>query len=153
MVDQSESGKKDGLTCEVVQNGQIIIFTLTDMHNATVDAWVEHCLNMMKQCVEDKRPLLVLQDLSCPGVGQTTYSLIRGQDVTHAYPELKGRVAFVLSETFVAQRTRRFVEAQPTEARERQIFSNRAAALAWLMEGISKQDSENSKPEIMDKPK
>lgn len=94
MADQSESSKKEelvpGLTCEIGQGGQIIIFTLTNLHNPTVDAWVDRSLKVMKQSVEDQRPLLVLQDLSYLGVGQTTYSLIRGQGVTRAYPELKG---------------------------------------------------------------
>jgi hypothetical protein len=121
-----------GLTQQWVKPPQIVIFKLTNMLDKTVDVWIDACLSVMQECNLAKRPLLVLQDLSHPHVHQTTYSRVRGNGVALAYPDLPGRVAFVLAENYAAQRARRFVEAQTKETRERAICVVFEEALAWL---------------------
>jgi hypothetical protein len=122
-----------GVTRERLDEGRIVVFTLSDMSTESVDIWVDACLDAMRDCVEAQRPLLVVQDLSTPGVMQTDYSRSRGNTVTTAYPELEGRIAFVLPEAIVtAYRIGRYVRGQGNQYRRRQLFITREEALAWL---------------------
>jgi hypothetical protein len=122
-----------GLTRERLAEGRVVAFTLMDLSEQTVDIWIKACLDEMAACIEQKRPILVLQDLARPGVIQTNYSRERGNEVTSAYPELDGRVAFVLMPGLVAQRVGRYVRGQSNEYRERRFFESRDEALAWLL--------------------
>ena len=62
---------KPGLTREWLDDGRIAGFVLGDMSTDTVDGWVAACLDVMRDCVKKQRPVLILQDLSGPGVMQT----------------------------------------------------------------------------------
>lgn len=123
-----------GLMREVLDDGKIIIFTLTDMTRDTVDAWVDGCIDAMRKCSEEKRPLLIVQDLSDPNISQTPYSKQRGAETTDAYPDVFGRIAFILPETVLADPIRKFMRSQPNQSRNRDAFHTREEALAWLRE-------------------
>jgi hypothetical protein len=124
----------DDLVIERFCDGHIVAFKILDMTPVAVDQWVDACRNEMETCVKEERPLLILQDLSESAAQQTAYSKVRGRELTTAYPELRGRVAFVLSKTLSTYRVRHFVKGQELEARERQIFLTREEAIEWLKE-------------------
>ena len=124
------------LTRELVDNGRIVIFTITEMTRTTVDAWIEGCLAYMRDCVTKEYPMLVLQDLSDPNVTQTPYSKERGAEATTAMPELSGRTAFVLPKTAAALRIQFFIRGQSNHHRQREAFFDRDSALAWLREAL-----------------
>ena len=123
-----------GLLRSYAAGGRVVIYTLSSLSNDTVDVWVASCLAEMETCIAEDRPLLVLQDLARPTVVQTPYSREQGNTVTHSYPELGGRIAFMLQHNTASQRVGRYVKGQNHEYRERQIFTSREDALAWLME-------------------
>lgn len=125
-----------GLYVERVDDGQIVIFTILKMVRTVVDAWIDACNEEMRICLEQGRNLSILQDLSDRHVTQTPYSRERGQDIVDAYPDLTGRIAFVLPDTPDNQRIRLFVQRQEHQYRERKVFFSRDEGLAWLREAL-----------------
>lgn len=125
-----------GITREVMFNGQVVIFNLSDLADATVDIWIEACLRRMHDCVDKNEPLLVLQNFSNRNIFQTEYSQKRGAELTALYPELKGRIAFLLPDTIQSRRIQVFIESQTNQSRERRVFFSRISAIRWLSEGI-----------------
>ena len=126
-----------GLSRIVLDDGRIKIFIVEKMTRSVVDAWIDACDTEMKTCLASGQPLRIVQDLSGPEVTQTPYSRARGQELTDAYPELGGRIAFVLPDTLANQRIRLFVLRQPHQYRQRRVFFDRDEAIAWVREDIS----------------
>ncbi len=125
-----------GVMREVLDDGGIVVFTLIDLADETVDVWVEACLELMERCRDEGQPLRVLQDLARPGVVQTAYSRARGNTVTNAFPDLKGRIGYVMQPGITSQRVGRYVQGQEHHYRERRIFYDRDEAIAWLREDL-----------------
>ncbi|MFP4323845.1 MAG: hypothetical protein ACLFTK_15430 [Anaerolineales bacterium] len=123
-----------GLTHEALDDTRVHVFTLTNMTRETVDAWVDGCIAVMRACHHAGRPVAILQDLSDPTVGQTPYSKQRGEEATHAFQDVHGRIAFLLPHSVHAAGVRRFLRSQSTHARQREAFHTRETALAWLRE-------------------
>ena len=123
-----------GVMREVLDKGRITVFTLIDLADETVDVWVEACLDLMEHCRDEGQPLRILQDLARPGVVQTAYSRARGNTVTNAFPDLEGRIGYVMQPGITSQRVGRYVQGQEHHYRERHIFYSREEALAWLRE-------------------
>lgn len=132
MSPNGETALSGGLIMERLEPGPVVIFTLSDMRRDTVDAWIDACLAEMRACVKAGRPLRVVQDLSHPAAIHTPYSQKRGLEVTEAYPELGGRVAFVLAESLEATRTQLYIRGQPHRYRQRDVFFSREEAIAWV---------------------
>ncbi|MCC6975946.1 MAG: hypothetical protein IT322_18225 [Anaerolineae bacterium] len=126
--------QQSGLTIERLFEGQLVIFTLSDMKRETVDAWIDACLGEMRICLETGRLLRVIQDLSHPAANHTPYSQKRGSEVTEAYPELKGYVAFILESSVEATRTQMFIRSQPHRYRVRDVFFDRDEAIIWIVQ-------------------
>jgi len=124
------------LTQENLYAGRIVVFTLSSMTRETIDAWVDGCLAYMKSCWGAGEPLLLLQDLSHQHIAQTPYAKQRGTELSQAYPELGGRVGFVLPRSANAQNIRLFARSLSNQRREHSIFMNREQALAWLAESL-----------------
>lgn len=139
--DNDDESKVEYLTTKVsrqfVWGRRAVIYTVQHLADRHVDVWVNACLEFMGECVQVGQPLLVLQDLSSMQVYQTDYSQQRGNEVTHAFPELQGRIAFVLPDTLASRRIRHFVHSQKLDSRERQVFFDRQEALEWLMDGLA----------------
>lgn len=125
-----------GITRELACDGRVTIFILSDMTRVTVDIWVDACDTLMRAAVEASAPVYIVQDLSHPNVTQTPYSQERGQALTEAYPELKGRIAVVLPNNHASHRIRLFIKRQNNHYRQREVFFTREAALEWMNEEI-----------------
>lgn len=124
----------DGLYVNHVDDGQILVCTIENLPRSVIDAWIEICDQDMQKCLAEKRPVLILQNLSNSRATQTPYSKERGEELTESYPELTGRIAFVMPDTSDNQRLKLFVQRQPHQYRERRIFFNHDDAIAWLRE-------------------
>lgn len=121
------------VTREDLCNGQIVVFTLTDMTRKTVDVWAEACIEVMTTCHAEGRPILVLQDFSRQGVVNTPYSTERGKVIADLYPDLKGRTAFLLPPNQEGLRIKLYMKRTVNQrTRERDAFDTREEALAWL---------------------
>lgn len=123
------------ITREDLCNGQIVIFTLTDMTRATVDVWIDACREVMTLCHDEGRPMLILQDLSRQGVVNTPYSTERGKELSDLYPDLRGRTAFLLPPNQEGLRIKLFMRrTMNQQTRQRSAFDTREDALEWLMQ-------------------
>ncbi len=127
----------DGLYVNHLNDNQVLVCTIEKLPRNVVDAWIDVCLEEMKKCNEEGRPVLVLQDLSDSRAIQTPYSKTRGEEATEAYPELEGRTAYVMPDTPDNQRLKLFIQRQPHRYRERRIFFTFDEALAWLQEALA----------------
>lgn len=126
------------VTREDVCNGQIVIFTLTDMTRATVDVWADACIEVMTACRDAGHPILVLQDFSRQGVVNTPYSTERGKVISDLYPELKGRTAFILPPNQEGLRIKLYIKRTVNQrTRQRNAFDTREEALEWLQEWVN----------------
>jgi hypothetical protein len=138
MMDESTTQQElvPGIHREALYNGRLVVFKIEKMTRKVVDAWIDACDKEMQRCLEEARPLLILQDLASPNASQTPYSRERGATLQDAYPDLSGRIAYILPDTPDNQRIRLFIRRQPNTYRTRSIFFNRDEAVAWLRELI-----------------
>ena len=120
---------------EVLFDGYVNLFVLTNMTRETVDTWIDICDKIMAEGVQKNAPIFIIQDLSHPDATQTPYSQSRGQALVDAYPDLQGYIAFVLQDNADSQRIRLFVKRQNNRYRQREVFFTREDALEWI-EGI-----------------
>jgi hypothetical protein len=126
-----------GVARQAYHEGRVVGFYLTDMSRQTVDVWVGECVREMEKAQAEGRPVLIVQNFKHRGVAQTPYSRDKGSELSSAYPELKGRTAFVLPNTPEALRIKLFVRRTADQhTRERDVFFNEEAALAWLEEWL-----------------
>lgn len=118
-------------------DGQIVAFKIWDAHRATIDVWIEACLQAMYACARDGHRMRILQDLSARQFAQTPYSKTRGTELTEAFPELLGRTALLIRKGPDAQRIRLFIlrDADPN-TRQRQAFVEPEEALQWLIDDL-----------------
>lgn len=114
-------------------DGQIVIFRLTNMTRKTLDVWYEACQSYMRQCLDEQRPSLILQDYSSPNMALTPYFGHHGQLLTNSYPELSGRTAILLPSSLEAHRLRLYLmKSVNKNTRQRNIFATQGEALRWL---------------------
>lgn len=126
------------ITREDLCNGQIVVFTLTDMTRATVDLWIDACREVMDACFAEGRPMLILQDLSRQGVVNTPYSTERGKELGDLYPDLRGRTAFLLPPNQEGLRIKLFMRrTMNQQTRQRTAFDTREEALEWLAKWVT----------------
>ncbi len=128
-----------GISRETLFDGHLTIFNLVDITRVTVDLWIEACHELMKMAIATNQPLFIIQDLSHPNVTQTPYSRTRGQELTEAYPDLRGFIAFVLPDAPDSQRIRLFVRRQNNRYRQREVFFAREDALAWIKAALHRE--------------
>lgn len=122
-----------GVTREWIHDGQIVVFTVKDVHRETLDIWTAAFKESIKDWPVD-RLFRVIQDLRVAG-GITPYGRARAQEMFHTRPEVKVWSALVLPSTFANNLIRLFVRAHrsPDATRVREFFNTREEALSWLL--------------------
>lgn len=118
-------------------DGKIVAFKVLDARRSTIDVWVTACAAEMFDCVRENRRLRILQDLSSPDFAQTPYSSQRGGELTSGFEELHGRIAMLVQRSPEALRVRGFLRRVADQStRQRDVFTDPAQALRWLMEDL-----------------
>ena len=119
--------------------GRLVAFTVTDAKQLTIDAWANTVGREMRNW-PTHQPYLALHDLSSPQIVVTPYARARAQELYAIRPELQGRIAVVLPQTFAAQLIQLFVKNQRQGNLVTEMFLDRQEALAWLTRLIPSQD-------------
>lgn len=129
-------------TVEKIHDGRIVIYTVTSIKRAIIDAWAAKTREIMLDW-DEQYTYLNLHDYSGADSFVTTPHLRqRSKENAALRPELNTRTAIIIPESFMAHVTRVFVQALPKSRhaeRIRRIFFNRADGLAWLEESLNKK--------------
>jgi hypothetical protein len=133
--------REPGLLVEWVYHGQIVIYTINDFAEKTIDRWRE----IAAEIVDDwnsENPYLCLCDLShidlTPDVWQQLEMVIYNTP-----EELEGRYGLVLPHNVYTHIIRQFIKGELRENQfntfiEREVFYNRREALVWVAKGLHK---------------
>lgn len=126
-----------GLSRESLRNGCILVLHFTASSRTVVDAWYQTMRDTYENCQPDQ-PFLCLQDMTHPNIEITSYARVRSVEMAKLNPEIKGRIAVVMSKSLATHLMRGFLNLlnSNSDSRERRIFLSHDEALAWLAELI-----------------
>ncbi len=120
------------VTREWLYDGQIVVYTLADVRRESVDTRVNAFQADMGVWPAD-RLFRVMHDFSTPGAVATPYSRARAQEIIDLRPEIRARVAVILSGTVFNRLIHLFLNRQRSSTtRIRRTFMSREQAIAWL---------------------
>jgi hypothetical protein len=122
-----------GITREWMLDRRIVIYSGINTPRASVDSWFEAFKEDLLAWPAD-RPYLVVHDLTHKNVALTPYARKRAQDMIFLRPDLKGRSALIMRNTFASHLIELFLRQQRQTPRIRHVFYNREKAVAWLRE-------------------
>ena len=121
----------EGFFTEQVGNISLHIFTAST--DAAVDAWGD----ALSQLIENTPPdgcFRVLLDVSAKQVSFTSHARQKTKELFTRYANRKGRLAFLFSSPTAPYYSRIFFASLGRLNFERNFFSDREKALAWLRE-------------------
>lgn len=123
---------------EWVERGKILIFTLPNSHQATLDIYIEASLESLKMPPPDE-PYFVMHDLTSREVVFTPYMrkhLERVSDYIREQ-ELHGYAAIILTKTITSQILVNYSRIFSKRSKVQQVlFTNPDKGLAWLKEKL-----------------
>src|SRR5688572_6021003 len=122
----------EGISRDVVCDGQITIYRLTDMRRNTVDAWVEAIKVQIQACVDKHQPLVTLNQFVGQNVGPTPYSNAKGKEISEAMPDIPGYTAFVMEESPQSIQLQIYMRKDMAKTRQRAVFFSFDEGLEWL---------------------
>jgi hypothetical protein len=127
-----------GLTLEWYASHRIAAFSLSNISQTTINAFVSTAAKVEANWATDK-PRLMMYDLSHRDVTLTPYLRQHIEALTPEARLVAGRLAFVLSKDAISHSMRLFVltNLQGKQKQPSDIFFTREAALGWLMEALS----------------
>jgi hypothetical protein len=125
-----------GLSREWLLDRRIVVYTARDASRPVVDAWVETFKKDIVAWPAD-RPFLVMHDLSAKNIAATPYGRRRAQEMVDIRPDLKGRAAIVVANTFTMHLVELFLRNQKQHTpRLRRLFFSREKAFEWLKSAL-----------------
>ncbi len=115
-----------------LQDGTILCYRLYSTGAATADEW----FNDMMQAYETwnpNDPIRILIDLRDPGSILSPEAMVRARELSHAFPEVGGRIALLVDPSTSDRNLTMFLEkALELNQRERRLFNSEGDALSWL---------------------
>lgn len=117
---------------EWLADGQICRYRLCSSERAWMDAWIDDVSRIMRSWPVE-RPWRLLVDLRAVTVVAGAYGLSQGRTIARLRPDLPGRVAILATDTFTTRLTSIALRALPNDYRQRRLFADEAAAVAWLL--------------------
>ena len=109
----------------------IVIYEFLDSADATVDAWAADLERLIAATPADV-PFRVLMDVSAAHVNFTRHARQTSVLLFTRYGQRRGRLAFLFSSKTAPHFARIFFASLGKLTFERDYFSNRAKAMAWL---------------------
>ncbi|MCB9438517.1 MAG: hypothetical protein H6673_16215 [Anaerolineales bacterium] len=126
----------DGLTLECLHNDQLLVYTFSTAQREAVDAWYDSVAGLL-QGWSRSNPFLMVVDASAAMLIPTPYARQRSNDLSKLNPDITGRTALIIQDNLTGQIFRFLLsQLQRTSKakRDRQAFTTRAEAIAWLEE-------------------
>lgn len=117
---------------EWLQDGTILCYRLYSTGAATADEWFADMLNAY-QTWSRSDPIRILIDLRDPGSILSPEAMVRARELSHAFPEIGGRIALLVDASVNDRNLTMFLEkGLEDNQRERRLFNNKSEALNWL---------------------
>jgi hypothetical protein len=127
-----------GVTLERLAEGQIFVFTLSDVSRPTIDTWVAAVKNVTAGWPRH-RPYFALNHFAGKNVSLSPYLRAAIKDLATYRPAQSGFIAAVLPRTFFAQLMTLLLPAMNRGNMISRIFFSREEALAWLEKALEKE--------------
>lgn len=132
----------NGIFCQKIHDGQIVIFTLSSMSREAVDTWASAQLRVLKEWPAD-RPVCIMGDQSSMShIAFSPYMKSHFADFASFSKGRTVRLAIVVGKSFFAQLVTLLARGIPKGALEVRCFSERDKGIAWLEEFIETKSLE-----------
>ena len=121
----------EGLTRHYLYDKQIVVFTVEDIHQHTIDAWAEAVKHEVLNWPAERPFLNIHNFLNVKNMSFTPYIRKKSAELTPLAPDKVGRTALVLPRSLVSQIVHYFLRTQQLRVRPRQVFFKMDDALQW----------------------
>jgi hypothetical protein len=122
-----------GVHYQWIEHGRIIKYIINSHDPAAVDALVAFVRDLMDDW-SPERPYRAIYDATNRSVMLTGYARNKLSELDNCYPEIKGRVAGVVTSSALKHAAQLFIMMRGKRGREKRIFTNEADAIRWLLE-------------------
>ncbi len=127
-----------GVTLERLHDGQILVFTITDVSRATLDTWVNTIKSITASHPAGQK-YFALNHFEGKNVSLTPYLRAKIQELAAWRPTQGGYIAAVLPKTFFAQLMTLFLPAMNRNNIQSRLFFTRDEGLGWLEKSLAKE--------------
>lgn len=132
-----ENSIADNLTYHTIENGSITVVTIKTVLRESVDAWSKWTYDRIANWQDNKKPYLVLYDMTYPNVSFTPYMRGKATETNDLRQDVKGKIALYLTRSTLATLMSLFARLRRSSSRQLRIFFNYDEAVAWLKEDLS----------------
>ena len=120
-------------TKEWLADGKVACYRFLSTGSEAADKWFTEIVDLFTKWDRSK-PLLLLIDLSAPDNALSPEALRAARQASQEQPNVPGKTALVIDGSESSHNVRALVEHVLAGSRERQIFTEEDAAVAWLLE-------------------
>ncbi|MFP4322409.1 MAG: hypothetical protein ACLFTK_08140 [Anaerolineales bacterium] len=120
-----------GITYEWLADNTILRVHIDSYERDSVDALAQFAIDVHKNHAP---PYNFLYEVDNPKIVLTPYARRHLAQMADLYQNEPGRTAYVLPYRDINHAMRFFLMARKSQTRQREIFQNQAAALAWLQD-------------------
>jgi len=113
----------------------IMKFVVRDVTRSSIDGWYNFLTKRIEEWAREQ-PYLVLYDLRDPRVSMTPYLRERAAVLNTIRPDVRGRIAILISRSPTAYLMMAFARLRSHASREARIFFTEETALEWLEESL-----------------
>lgn len=128
----ASSARNRAFSHEWLADGQVCCYRLHRNERAVIDVWANE-LEAVLETWPVERPWRMLIDLREVKAVPSAYGLTRSRLLMRLRPDLPGRAAFLITDAFTTRLIHLTIQALPNRYRERRVFTDEAAAVAWLL--------------------
>ncbi|MEP7290542.1 MAG: hypothetical protein ABI835_02110 [Chloroflexota bacterium] len=118
---------------EWLADGKIACYRFVSTGSEAAEKWFSEIVDLFTQW-DRTRPLLLMIDLSEPNNALSPEALRAARQASQEQPHVPGKTAMLIDGHSSAHNVTALVEHVLVGERERQIFTQEAAAIAWLLE-------------------
>jgi hypothetical protein len=118
---------------EWLENEQVLCYRFYEITPAMMDEWMNHVTEVVRAWAGYK-PLHALIDLRGQPIIVSVQVFSRMRKAASIRPELKGRTAILIDNPRTAKLASSLLLRFPLGVRQRNIFTDEAQALRWLVE-------------------
>jgi len=111
----------------------VLCYRFSDLNQTTVDEWAADLTIELEAWSHLKTWRLIL-DIRLHGNVVNGYALRRARDIAHLRPDIRGRLAVLVTSRLAANVASMAISAMNNDFRKRQVFISEALALHWLLD-------------------
>jgi hypothetical protein len=118
---------------ELLADGRIIYFRFKSAGAEAAETWFNEVTVLFDEWNTAQKPMLLLFDLLNSGTQLSPEALKHGRDISQMYPDNPGKTAFLIDSGDSTFMLKTMIDHLLTKTRPSQIFTDKDAAVAWLL--------------------